>query len=107
PAPGAQLPDGGARRAAGLPRRGDVGQLDDGRHLRPRVGDEGRRARGHPAVVRGPGGAARRPGADCPAWSGPRGLRARAPEALTETVRKKMDGTAGVVLREKGMRRSV
>ena len=34
PASGPQLPDGRARRAAAAAGRGDVGELDDGRHLR-------------------------------------------------------------------------
>src|SRR5215470_6797549 len=46
-------------QTAGLPRRGHQRQLDDGRHLRPHVGDEGRRPRGHPVVLTsaGEGGA--------------------------------------------------
>ena len=41
-APGAQLPDGVHRQAAGDARRGDVGELDDGRDLRAPVGAQGR-----------------------------------------------------------------
>ena len=52
PAPGPQLPDGRARQAAGVPGRADERELDDGRHLRPRVGDEGRRPRGDSDVLR-------------------------------------------------------
>ncbi len=41
------------RRAAGVARRRDVGELDDGRHLRPPVGAEGRREDGDSRVLKG------------------------------------------------------
>ncbi len=47
PAPGPRLPERRPGRAAGPARRRDLGQLDDGRPLRPRVGHEGRREDRH------------------------------------------------------------
>ena len=52
PAPGPRLAERHPRRTAGAAGRGDLGQLDDGRHLRTPVGDEGRRTGGDPAVLR-------------------------------------------------------
>ncbi len=49
----AQLPDGGAGQAAGVPGRADQRELDAGRHLRRRERDERRNAGGHPDVVGG------------------------------------------------------
>ena len=75
PAPGAQLPDGGARQAAGVPGRADQRQLDAGRHLRRRVRDEGRRPGGDSDVLMKMKSRERERPEDC--WLKPNGEKPR------------------------------
>ena len=52
PAPRPRLDQRHQGRPPSPARRRDLGQLDHGRHLRPRIGPEGRREGGHPHVLR-------------------------------------------------------